>query len=212
MGKVVRAVGVSLVLVITAAAGASAQAMVGLQGGIIHSTLTGGQLGDVGADLGIHGQLSVTLPFQTGPLGLRAALAFAQRGATYRPGGVSAETRASMDYLQLPLLLTLNTAAEGQVSLHAFGGIAPSVMVSCQYVSGTFTSDTCDEGVYIRGTYFEWLAGAGVTVRRGATAIVVDTFFNQGMSSIFDSGGSIKTRAITLIAGVEIPLRREETP
>jgi len=205
MGTVVRVV-VTVLLLGSSAASAAAQTTVLLQGGIIHSTLSGSQASEVEADLGIHGQLSLTLPWTAGPLALRVGTAFTQRGATFRQGGLAAKVQASLDYLQVPVAVTMNTAAEGQISLHAFGGLSPSVMVTCQYeIPGSLALlDPCEDSM--RGIYFEWLAGAGLTLRRGGTAIVLDALFNQGLSSIYKSYGGVKTRAIAFIAGVELPL------
>jgi hypothetical protein len=189
----------------------SGQSTMSVQGGVIHSALTNSADGE--ADLGIHGQVTLTRPFTTGPLGLRVATAFTQRGATFRVGGVTSRGRASMNYLQLPLLLTLNAGSQSPVAVHGFGGVSPSFMVNCHYeFPGYISSDTCDEGVYIKRTYVEWLVGAGITVRSGNRAIVLDALFNQGLSAIYESGGRVKTRAITLLAGVELALHGAHTP
>jgi len=191
--------------------GAGAQVTASLQGGVIHSTLVGSHVSDVDAHLGLYAGGSLTAPLSAG-LGLRVGAALVQRGAKFdlaSPPGSGAATRAdmSLDVLQLQLLLKYAVLEERLVSPHVFGGITPSFRVACDYgVTGSYTG-SCDEGVDLRGTYFEALGGGGVSVRYGRGAVALDVTFQQGLSSIYRDGLGVKTRAITFTAGAEFPLR-----
>jgi hypothetical protein len=209
MSRVVARFAASLLLASLGAASASAQTMLSLQAGGIRSTLVGGAARNTDARIGLHGAVSFTIPFPA-RLGFRTGAALVQRGATVdsgSPGGGRIEI--AMDYVQIPLLLAFNTASQRSLSAHALGGITPGFRVACSYaIPGFPTSDVCGEPVYVRGTYFEWLAGAGLTWRHERGAATLDFVLQQGMSSIYDDGADAKTRAFTLLAGVEFPLHR----
>ena len=205
-------VAAALVGLLASADGASAQAMVSLQGGVIRSTLFGSHVSGVDAHVGLYAGGSLTVPLRSG-VGLRLGASLVQRGAEFdlvSPPGAGSAERAdmSLDLVQLQLFLTYSVLAAGRVSPHVFGGVTPSFRVACDYVVTGFYLGSCEEGTDLRTTYFEALGGAGVTVRYGRGAVTLDLTFQQGMSSLYEAGLGVKTRAMTFTAGAEFPLRR----
>jgi len=196
---------------LTLVRGAEAQVTASLQGGVIHSTLIGSDVSNVNAHTGLYAGGSLTAPSSAG-VALRLGAALIQRGAEFDLGGptgsgAATSTDMSLDMLQLQLLLVYSVLADRRVSPHVFGGLTPSFRVACDYsVTGSYQG-SCDGGVDLRGTYFEALGGAGVTVGYGRGAVALDVTFQQGLSSIYSDGLGVKTRAITFTAGAEFPLR-----
>lgn len=211
MARTMVSVAAACALTVAPVARAHAQVTASLQAGVIHSTLVGRQVSNADPHTGLYAGGSLTAPLRSG-FGLRVGAALVQRGAEFdlaSPPGYGPPTRTdmSLDLLQLQLVLTYATLQDRRVSPHVFGGITPSFRVACDYFVTGFYLGSCDEGIDLRGTYFEALAGAGVTVGYGRGAITLDVTFQQGMSSIYDGGLGVKTRAVTLTAGAEFPLR-----
>jgi hypothetical protein len=216
MSSMVGSVATALLATLASASGVHAQVTASLQGGAIHSTLVGSEVSGVDAHLGLYAGGALSVPLRSG-VGLRLGAALIQRGAEFdlaSPPGFGSATRVdmSLDLVQLQLLITYGTLTDRRVSPHVFGGVTPSFRVACDYSAGQSYSGSCDEGAYLRGTYFEALAGGGVTARRGRGAVTLDFTFQQGMSSIYDAGLGVRTRAFTVMAGAEFPLGAGSRP
>jgi hypothetical protein len=210
MARTVVSVAMAVAATLVLATGADAQVTASLQGGIIHSTLVGSDASNVNAHTGLYAGGSVTAPLRAG-FALRVGAALIQRGAEFDLAGTSGSgaarsTNLSLDLLQLQLLGVYGILTDRRVSPHVFGGVTPSFRVACDYsVTGVYQG-SCDEGVRLRGTDFEAMGGAGVTVGYGRGAVALDVTFQQGLSSIYRGDLGVKTRAITFTAGAEFPL------
>jgi len=211
MARTLVSVAAALACILAGTNRAEAQLTASLTGGVIHSTLVGRAVSNVNAHTGLQAGGSLTAPLRAG-FELRVGAALIQRGAEFDltgpPGsGTATNTDMSLDMLQLQVLGVYGIFAERRVSPHVFGGITPSFRVACDYSVTGLYQGSCDEGVDLRGTYFEALGGGGVTVGYGRGAVVLDVTFQQGLSSIYRGGPAVRTRAITFTAGAAFPVR-----
>ena len=97
------------------------QATIGLRGGLSVATLGGDDAGNVDsrAALNIGGFVKLPLP---GVLGMQLGAGFAMKGAEETEQGV--EIKLDVDYIEIPILLTLSPPTTGNVGFNFFIGPA----------------------------------------------------------------------------------------
>ena len=120
------------------------QATIVLRGGLSVATLGGDNAGNVDsrAALNIGGFVKLPLP---GVLGMQLGAGFAMKGAEETEQGV--EIKLDVDYIEIPILLTLSPPTTGNVGFNFFIGPALGFKTGCNASfgqAGVRVSVDCD--------------------------------------------------------------------
>ena len=187
----------------------AAQANVGFRGGLSLASIGGDDVVeglDSRTGLNIGGFVNVPL---SDVVGLQFGAGFVQKGFEETEAGVKVEL--GVDYLELPLLLTLSPPTTGNVGFNFFFGPAVAFKTSCNLsgseggVEVSFDCDDPDFEVDLKTVDFGAMVGAGLDI--GVTdniSVVVEGFYNLGLTKIDDSGAddNVKNRAFSFLAGL----------
>lgn len=154
----------------------------------------------------------------SGLFGIQTGVAYSQKGASEEEGGV--ELAIELDYVEVPLLLTVNAAPGSAVRPRAYAGPQVAFEASCSLVGsdGATTVDVdCDStefeeiGFETKSTDFSLLFGGGLDVAAGPGVLTFDGRYDLGLSNINDSPGSdqleAKNRNIQISAGYAVRLQ-----
>ncbi len=184
------------------------QAGVGFRGGLSLATLGGDDVEDVDSRTGLNIGGFVNIPLSD-VVGLQIGAGFVQKGAEETEFGV--KFQIAVDYLEIPVLLTLSPPTSGNVGFNFYIGPALGFKTSCN-VSGSedgvtvsFDCDDPDFEADLKSVDFGAMVGAGLDI--GLTdnvSLVVEGFYNFGLTKIDDSGvdDDVKNRAFSLLAGL----------
>ena len=199
-----------LLLVSCAPADAQAQITGAFRAGASIATLGGSAGGDTGLRTGLSVGGAVTFPLAAN-LGVQLGAGYVQKGAKETIDGV--EVTLALDYVEIPLLLSVALPLEGSISPHFLVGPVASAKAKCQLrgaVGGATTSFDCGPSdVAVKAIDIGAMAGAGLDIRAsGALTITLDVFFNAGLTSFDDSANhdDVKNRAWSILGGVSFPL------
>ena len=184
------------------------QATIGLRGGLSVATLGGDDAGNVDsrAALNIGGFVKLPLP---GVLGMQLGAGFAMKGAEETEQGV--EVKLDVDYIEIPILLTLSPPTTGNVGFNFFIGPALGFKTGCNASfgqAGVRVSVDCDDpqfDVPLKSVDLGAMVGAGLDIGlTGNVSVVLEGFYNLGLTKIDDSGvdDDTKNRAFSILAGL----------
>lgn len=186
----------------------AAQASVGFRGGLSYATLSGDDVEDLDSRKGLNIGGFVNVPLSD-VAGLQFGAGFVQKGATETELGVDIEI--GLDYLEIPVLLTLSPPTTGKVGFNFFVGPAVSFETGCS-ISGSedgveisFDCDDPEFEVELKSVDFGAMVGAGLDISvADKVSLVIDAFYNLGLTNLDDSGDEEdgKHRAFSLLAGL----------
>lgn len=192
----------------------AAQANVGFRGGLSLASLGGDDVEDLGSKTGLNIGGFVHVPLSD-VVGLQFGAGFVQKGFKETELGVKFEF--GVDYLELPLLLTLSPPTTGNVGFNFFFGPAVGFKTGCSVSGsegGVKVSVDCDDPEFevdLKSVDFGAMVGAGLDI--GVTdnvSVVIEGFYNLGLTKIDDSGvdANVKNRAFAVLAGLSFSLGR----
>jgi Outer membrane protein beta-barrel domain len=157
------------------------------------------QTGDFGMRLGLVAGGFASLPLG-GRLALQPEVLFSQKGESVEGGGVKGKT--TLNYLEVPVLLTYSLSGDGSRGFFIFGGSSMAFKLSAES-SATFGDQDIDIDLdeEIENLDFGVVAGAGKAFGR----LTIDGRYTHGLTnlSIDDSDGiKARNRTISVQAGV----------
>jgi hypothetical protein len=161
--------------------------------------------------------------FRIGPrVSLAPELVYAMKGFTVNgfPASeddevaVEVEAEGILDFIEIPLLIKLHLATGNRgIRPHLFAGPAVSLRTTCKVegrvgtVAISLDCDAPDVEGRVRRTDVGVLVGAGL----GIGPLFVAARYDIGLMNLNDDpeGEAIRTRALSLLGGVSIPLGRQ---
>lgn len=200
----------SLVALWAFAVPAAGQTVLGFHAGANIADLGGDDVGGTETRTGMNIGASVLFPLANN-LGLHLEGSYSEKGADISDPEVDGSLK--LDYLEFPVLLRYGFPTTGSVGVHLYGGGAVGVELSCEIEASdgsvSATADCDDVDVNTKSVDFGLVGGAGVGFGLANDIdIVLDLFYNLGLTSVDDSGadGDVKNRTFTIRAGVAVPL------
>jgi len=188
----------------------SAQAVLGIHGGVNIANFGGDDVEDTDSRTGIN--LGASVLFSLGEkVGVSLGANYSQMGADLSVEGISGQFK--LDYLEFPLLLRYAFPSSSNLGVHLYGGGVVGVETKCEIEASegsvSVTAD-CDEAdLDSKSTQFGLMGGAGVDIGISERVdLVLDVLYNFGLTSIDGSAeeADVKNRAFIIRAGVAIPL------
>ncbi len=187
-----------------------AQSLLALRGGLNFASLGGDDEDNPDSRTGLNLGASYLVPVSTN-VGIQFGAAYSQKGAESTEEGI--DVKLSLDYLEFPVLLNLVLPLSGSLSAHAVLGPAVAIEVGCEAAFSTLggvstlgvtvTFDCSEIDADTKTFDFGAVVGAGlVFAASDRVSALVDLSYNLGLTSIDDSGGDTKNKALTLQAGV----------
>ena len=186
------------------------QAVVGIYGGVNFADLGGSDVSNTEMHTGLN--LGASVQFALGEnFGVFLGGTYSEKGADVSEQDVDGTIELS--YFEIPVLFRYAIPSSSSVAFHLYGGGALAFETGCE-ISGTdgsvSVSVDCDEvGLDTKSTDFGLVGGAGVDIGVSERVdLVIDLFYTLGLTSVDDSPeeSDVKNRAITIRAGVAIPL------
>ncbi len=186
----------------------AAQNVFGLHAGASIATFGGADAGSPGSRTGLNVGASLTMPVSS-TLGFQIGASYAQKGATDSSGGIDATL--ALDYIEVPLLLRIGIPSTGSLSAHLLAGPAVSFEAKCTAKGssgGVNVSVDCGQlAAAIRTVDVGAMGGVGLDIgAAGKTSVSIDVLYNFGLTSIVGNGVDTKNRALTIQAGVGVPM------
>ena len=116
----------------------------------------------------------------------------------------SGNLTAKISYLEIPVLLKLNTSSLGIIRPNIFAGPEVAFKLSSKATSGSPSSTQDLQN--INSTDFGIIFGAGLNINLPITTIMVDIRYDIGMRDLNSSANppDIKNRVLSVNAGIEI--------
>jgi hypothetical protein len=192
-----------LAIPLGAAVAQGQRATVGVELGFSRSDLKGAGATGVTARQGALTGVYLDAPL-AGRLSLRPELLFALKGGratTDVQGGGTALLDIELAYLEMPILLKM-TPLRRRVRPVLFAGPAPALQIGCDFqviLPNQPVSATCAEaGFSIRQLDLGMVAGAGLEIRWGQSALALETRYTSGLRSIL-KGAEVRNRAFGLV-------------
>lgn len=184
----------------------SAQApspQLGVHGGVSFATVSGSDLPNTKSLttflFGAHAEIPVS-----DAVSIQPELNYAGRGVevTGIEGG-----KIKVSYFQVPVLLRVNINTEsGKVRPHLYAGPALGFKGSCNVtVTGSSSSEPCDDVVDLKGSDFSGVFGGGLDIGR----VTIGARYDLGLTNITDNeDDNSKNRALSIYAAVGFPLKK----
>jgi hypothetical protein len=179
------------------------RATVGAELGYSRSDLTGSGATDVTARQGALTGVYLEAPL-VGRLSLRPELLFALKGGratTDTPAGGTALLDIELAYLELPILFKV-TPLRRRIRPVLFAGPAPALQIGCDsqvIVPNQPVSATCAEaGFSVRELDLGLVAGAGLEIRWGQSALALEGRYTSGLRSLLE-GSEVRNRAFGVV-------------
>lgn len=192
---------------------ANANARIGVMGGINLSTFSGeDSADDLENRMGLLAGLSYARP-RPGSFGFEMDLLFSAKGAKSSDG--PNDVTFKLNYLELPVLLRYDFATTGGIRPHLSAGPSFALRTGCSgegSSNGVSVSVDCDELQDALNSEFKSIdvgatVGGGLDFAVGRNTFTVGARYTIGLVSIVEDE-STKNRAISLFAGISMPLRR----
>ncbi len=192
----------------------AAQVNVGFRGGLSLASLGGDDAEDLDSTKGLNIGGFVNVPLSD-VVGLQFGASFVQKGTEETEAGVKFEL--GIDYLEIPVLLTLSPRTTGNVGFNFFFGPAVAFKTGCSVSGsegGVKVSVDCDDPDFeadLKSVDFGAMVGAGLDISvTDNVSVVVEGFYNLGLTNIDDSGddNNVKNRAFSLLAGLSFSVGR----
>ena len=116
----------------------------------------------------------------------------------------SGNLTGKISYLEIPVLLKLNTSSLGIIRPNIFAGPEVAFKLSSKATSGSPSSEQDLQN--INSTDFGIIVGAGININLPITTIMVDIRYDIGMRNLnsYSNPPDIKNRVLSLNAGIEI--------
>jgi hypothetical protein len=116
----------------------------------------------------------------------------------------SVNVTGKISYLEIPVLLKLNTSSLSIIRPNIFAGPEVAFKLSGKATSGSPSSEQDLQN--INSTDFGIIVGAGININLPITTVMVDIRYDIGMRVLNSSPNppDIKNRVLTLNAGIEI--------
>ena len=202
------------------AAGVAQAPSFGLKGGLNMASLGGRRIVDVDYQAGPNLGAFLSVPISA-TLAIQPEVYFSRKGARNAAYdysdmpqddfsaptiGVFISEKASNDYLEIPVLLKLNSSLPGDfVRPIFFAGPAVGILLRAK---GTYPIHDDEYREQLKTADFGFIFGGGVEIGK----LSLDARYNLGLSSVakdFDSSigvikGDIKNRAFTVLAGFRL--------
>ena len=182
------------------------QRTITLRGGLSIASLGGDDAADVDSRNGLNIGAFFDLPMSD-VLGVQLGAAYVQKGGVDTEAGVESELK--LNYVELPLLLTISPAAGGNVGFDFFVGPVFSFNTNCEVANATQTFQCSNPLVGLDAKSNEWGAMVGAGLDYGiseSVSLVLDVFYNYGFTKIDNSGvDDVKNRSFSIVAGVSFP-------
>lgn len=199
-----------IVLSTFAVATTQAQTTLSVRAGASIATLGGDDVTDAESRTGMNVGAALTFGVSES-LGVQIGAGYAQKGATSTADGT--DITFKLDYIEIPVLLSLGIPTTGSVSPRFYLGPAFSVEAGCE-VEGTeqgvtVTVDCGDFGAPVKSIDIGAMGGAGLSFVTGANlSVTLDVLYNLGLSTIDDTSDpdDVKNRAWSVMAGVSFPV------
>jgi hypothetical protein len=139
-----------------------------------------------------------------GRLSLRPELLFALKGGratTDVQGGGTALLDIELAYIEMPILFKL-TPLRRRVRPVLFAGPAPALQIGCDFqviLPGQPVSATCAEaGFSVRELDLGLVAGAGLEIRWGQSALALEARYTSGLRSLLEDA-EVRNRAFGVV-------------
>ncbi len=193
----------------------SAQAELGIRGGLNFATFGGDDADDADSRTALNVGGFVTLPVSS-VFGIQIGAGFTSKGAEETEDGTTVSFKLS--YIEIPVLAKISVPSTGNVGLHFLAGPAISFRTSCSLDAeggGVSLSIDCDdtsifgEAIEVKKTDLGVMVGAGLDFSIAPnTSLLVDLMYNYGLSSLDDSGDDddVKNRVFSIFAGLSFKL------
>ncbi len=116
----------------------------------------------------------------------------------------SGNLTAKISYLEIPVLLKLNTSSFGIIKPNIFAGPEVAFKLSGKATSGSPSREQDLQN--INSTDFGIIVGAGININLPITTLMVDIRYDIGMRDLnsYSNPPDIKNRVLSLNAGIEI--------
>ncbi len=178
----------------------------------LNSATTGGTDGSSQSITSFNAGMFATFDV-TGLLALQSELLYTMKGykASYPVPEVigpipfgSGIVTAKISYLEIPVLLKLNTSSLRTIRPNIFAGPEVAFKLSSKAISGSPSSEQDLQNV--NSTDFGIIVGAGININLPITTLMVDLRYDIGMRVLNSSPNppDSKNRVLTLNAGIEI--------
>jgi outer membrane protein with beta-barrel domain len=188
---------------LSAAVAQEQRSTVGAELGYSRSDLRGADATGVSARQGALTGVYLDAPL-VGRLSFRPELLFALKGGratTDLEGGGTALLDIELAYLEMPILLKL-TPLRRRIRPVLFAGPAPALQIGCDFqviLPNQPVSATCAEaGFSVRDLDVGLVAGAGMEIRWGQSALALETRYTSGLRSIL-KGAEVRNRAFGVV-------------
>ena len=212
-GRTVGLVALAAFLLAGVQATAAQDITIGALGGVNFANISTDDpdLADTESLTGFQGGVFVS--FGVGPrVEIRPELLYSGKGFRLIDGADEADLE--INYIEIPVLVRVNLAPEGQVQPVIFAGPAVSFEASCEVegtVEGFDVEADCDDPeieLLRKSTDVSVLLGAGLDFDVGGAVILVEGTYDIGLRALEDddSDGNTKSRVFALRAGVGIPV------
>lgn len=185
------------------------QTTIGIRGGMSRATVGGIDAENADALIGITLGASATIPIQD-KFSLRLGGNYVQKGAKTEDEGL--EGKINADYIELSGLGVFKLApSESQASVYMLVGPSVAFNTKCEgSVSGTILSESiniasdCGEDTNSFDFGITGGIGAGMAISEQIT-FSIDLLYTLGLLSV-DKVDDVKTRTLTLRAGIDFPI------
>jgi hypothetical protein len=187
------------------------QTVVSLRGGINVANVDGDDvLVNPDSRVGLNFGGSVAFPL-TDIVGVHLGAIYSQKGAKLDVEEEDAEATVALDYIEIPMLLTLTIPSNGPLGSRIYLGPAVAFEVGCELrgsEGGLDISLDCDETDIDTETFdIGAVGGAGLSWEASESFLLsLDLFYNLGLTSIAAEEGDAKNRTFSVQAGVGFPL------
>ena len=188
---------------LSAAVAQEQRSTVGAELGYSRSDLRGADATGVSARQGALTGVYLDAPL-VGRLSFRPELLFALKGGratTDLEGGGTALLDIELAYLEMPILLKL-TPLRRRIRPVLFAGPAPALQIGCDFqviLPNQPVSATCAEaGFSVRDLDVGLVAGAGMEIRWGQSALALEGRYTTGVRSIL-RGAEVRNRAFGVV-------------
>ncbi len=189
-----RFVFVALALLAMLPTGASAQIDVGFQAGVNLYKLTGDSISaadSLGTLKGINIGVTVAVPVSD-LFSVHIGLAYSQQGTAANDFfGDSINAKVKINYIDIPVLAKISPSMDGALGVDFFVGPSIGFKIGCKLSSSStlFTGD-CDSttnDIQVKSTQFSIVGGAGINYAVGSGSLLLQGFYNYGLTNIDDS-------------------------
>ena len=200
--------GALCVLAALTAPPAAAQSRFGLRAGVNFAKLTGDDInGDAIERLtGFVGGGFLETPVSRDIVNLHLGLQYSQKG--FETEALGSEASVKLDYLEVPALLAVIVPGSGTTDFRLYVGPTFSYRVKCSGTALGFSSN-CDNDDSLKKFDLGGDAGAGLAFAIGSGTLLVDGFYNFGLTTIDNSSSSddVRNEVFSVTAGIIFPAR-----